>query len=237
MEAIFFIFFTHFATESFFPCDVEGAGGQAVEEEEDVFEVKVVDPCPSNNKPVPVKHGFLPVFYENKGKGSFQCNKNDIVSEESIDKNLYGQPINTCYGEQFVVIMRPKAWLQEMGIEMKEGPGWKWDALEMCYTEDSKPDGENYGWNGQLQEFGKLCEHDSGCFKPDWDKWVTYPERDHDASKLLFSNNHGMYSTHECVCDGCGNIFNPTDKDEVRQHSFKKGSSVRRCDDMLDFGP
>jgi hypothetical protein len=106
----------------------------------------------------------------------------------------------------------------------------------MCYNKVSQPDDENYGWNDQLQEYGELCHHESGSFKPNWGKWVTDPERDHDASKMLFSNNGGMYSTHKCLCEGCANIFDPTDEDDVKRHSFKnKKSTVRRCDSIFDF--
>ena len=235
VKNVFFIFLSQFATNAFFNHyeNDDDSGEQADEE----FEVVAIDNCLREPKPVIVKDEFLPVVYENNCDGAFISKNGDTVSEYDINANLEGLP-NMISDENFVIIIRPKTWLQEKGIEMKEGLGWKWDALEMCYTEVSQPDGENYGWNEQLQEFGELCDQNSGCFKPDWKKWVTYPQRDHDASKLLFSNKHGMYSTHGCLCDGCEKIFNPTDRDELRQHSFRKESStVRRCQCMYDVGP
>jgi len=243
---VFFIFLSECVTKSLFNNDddfveqddddfVEQASEQA-SEQADEFMVFAIDPCQRGRKPLPVKHGFLPVFYQNKWNGTFQSNIGHIVSEADININLEGLPNMISY-EQHVVIMRPKTYLQEMEIEMKEGPGWKWDALEMCYTKVSQPDGENYGWNEQLQEYAELCKHYSGYFKPNWDNWICYPLIDHDASKMLFGKNGGMYSTHKCLCDGCGEIFNPTDHDELRQHSFqKKSSTVRPCDDMYDVG-
>ena len=208
VKNVFFIFLSQFATNAFF--NHYENDDDSGEQADEEFEVVAIDNCLREPKPVIVK---------------------------DINANLEGLP-NMISDENFVIIIRPKTWLQEKGIEMKEGLGWKWDALEMCYTEVSQPDGENYGWNEQLQEFGELCDQNSGCFKPDWKKWVTYPQRDHDASKLLFSNKHGMYSTHGCLCDGCEKIFNPTDRDELRQHSFRKESStVRRCQSMYDVGP
>ena len=230
VERVFFIFPTS--------SGVEDADEQAVVKTNGVFEVTVVESCQRKRQPVIVKDGFLPVLYKNMWDGTFQSSNKIIVSEKDIDENLSGQCLNTIYGQEFGIIMHPKAWLQKMGIEMKEGPGWKWDAEKMCYIEVSKPDGENYGWNGQSQDFGELCIHELGCFKPDWDKWVAFPQRYHDASKMLFSNKHGMYSTHECLCDGCCQIFDPTNCDELLQHSFKnKDSTVRRCACMYDVGP
>lgn len=202
------------------------------EESCEKFVVFAIDNCRRTAKPILVEPEYLPVFYENNWNERFSSSNGDTVFEGRINQFLREFPIMIS-DETYVVIMRSKEWLQKMGVEMKEGPGFKWDPFEMCYTEVSQPDSENYGWNEQLQEYGELCEHESGSFKPNWNNWVTFPERDHDAAKLLFSHKGGKYSTHECLCD-CWGIFNPTNPDEVEEHSFEGG--VRRCDDTMEFG-
>ena len=171
---------------------------------------------------VPPNH--FPVKYTYDVELEKWCSSNRDLpcfgEDEMLEKGFPKEHVeNSWNSQQVFYIFFHCSELQATGIEIRDGPGQKWNDVTVCFEEVQKPF-ESSDWVQLTQEWKSQCSCGSEKYKFDFDSSWTNTSYVNTKSDFdcLFTIRGGPFCSCRCYCERCWRYYDPSDPTKTAEH-------------------
>ena len=232
MPVMFFLWIEYLIFESFgesqeetdfLPCPKPEKGIALIEDGDDCRILGMVPPV------------HFPVRYTFDNELEKWCSSNRDLpcfdENEMLEKGFQQEHVDNWWDfQQVFYIFFDCSKLQAAGVEIRDGPGQKWNAVTVCFEEVQKPC-ESSHWVQLTQEWKSQCSCGSKKYKFDFDS--SWTKTSHVIKKsdidCLFTIGGGPFCSCKCYCQHCWRYYDPSDPIKTAEHQFIE-SEKKGCD-------